>query len=92
MYHHNPCFHSNQAVADLRRRFVSTAFLCRASTTALFLAIVCLTVRPPKRGFPRPNCHSHGLTSYTLLPRLPSTSAESAQPNGKPETLRLLNL
>ncbi len=55
---------------------------------------VCLTgsVRPPRRGLPRPNCHSQGLTSYTLLPRLPSAAAESAQPCGKPESLRLLNM
>ena len=37
-------------------------------------------------------CHCRGFASYTLLPRLPSTAAESAQPNGKPESLRLLNL
>ncbi len=91
MYHNNPCFHSNQAGATLRFCFVSTAFLCRSSATSLLLAIVCSAVRPPKRGFPRPNCHSHWLTSYTLLPCLPSTAAESAQPDGKPESLRLLS-
>ena len=36
--------------------------------------------------------HSHRFTSYTLLPRLPPASAESAQQNGKPESLRLLNM
>ncbi len=92
MYHHNPWFHSNQAAAALRRRFVSAAFLCSSLTKALFLAIVCSIFRPPKRGFPRPNCHSHRFTSYTLLPGPPSTTAESAQPNGKPESLRFLNM
>jgi hypothetical protein len=57
------------------------------------------TVRlgPSRRGLPRPtrNCHrdSHGLTSYTLLPRLPlaSASAVLAQPKGTPDPLCLLN-
>ena len=29
------------------------------------------------------NCHSHWFASNTLLPRLPSTAAESEQPKGK---------
>ena len=62
------------------------------AVSSLLLAIVCSIVRPPKRGLPRPNCHSHRFTSYTSLSRLPSTAAESAQPNGKPESLRLLNM
>jgi hypothetical protein len=39
-----------------------------------------LTYRVPRRGLPRPNCHSHGFTSYTLLPRLPSAAAVSQMP------------
>ncbi len=49
-------------------------------------------VRLPSRGLPSPNCHSHGLTSWTLLPRRPSVAAVSAQPYGKPESLRFLNM
>ena len=49
-------------------------------------------VRPPRQGLPRPNCHSHVLASKTLLQRLPSTAAESAQPIGNPEFLFLLYL
>ena len=32
-------------------------------------------------GLPRPNCHSHGLTSYKLLPLRPSAAVASAFPN-----------
>jgi hypothetical protein len=53
---------------------------------------VSATVRPPRLGLPRPNCHSQGLTSLTLLPRLPSDAAALAQPNGMQESLRSLNL
>ncbi len=57
---------------------------------------VSSTVRPPRHGLPLPKFHSQVLTSYTLLPRLPSESeaAESAQPMpvGNPETLVLAEL
>jgi hypothetical protein len=36
---------------------------------------------------PRPNCHSHGFTSYTLLPSQPSAAAVSQLPTGKPNLL-----
>jgi hypothetical protein len=53
----------------LRRRFVSAAFLCSASATAVFLAIVCSIVRPPKRGLPRPTTatgfpHTHCCVAF----------------------------
>ena len=44
------------------------------------------------RGLPRPNCHSHGLTSYTLLPLLPSAAAASAVPNWNALPFRCRNL
>ncbi len=52
------------------------------AATALLFAIVCSTVRPPKRGFPRPNCHNHGFTSYTLLPTF---HPQQQSLHGKPE-------
>ncbi len=71
-------FTSNQALSTLQCRRVSHPRLSLSSRAAFFLSVVSLTVRPPRRGLPRPNCHSQGLTSYTLLPRLPSAAAESA--------------
>jgi hypothetical protein len=53
---------------------------------------VSSTVRPPRHGLPRPKFHSQVLTSYTLLLRLPSEAAVSAQPMGNPETLVLAEL
>ena len=87
-----PLFTSSQDLSDLRCQRVSQARLNFSSRAALFLSAVSLTVRPPRRGLPRPNCHSQGLTSYTLLPRLPSAAAESAQPYGKPESFRTVAL
>ena len=52
-----------------------------------FLSSVFSTDRPPRRSLPRPNCHSHGFTSYTWLPRWPSAAAESQLPTGKPDLL-----
>ena len=63
IYWEIPPFTWNQAQAVLRARFVSAARLCRASLATFFLSPVCSTDRPPRRGLPRPNCHSHGLTS-----------------------------
>ncbi len=57
---------------------------------AMLVRVVSSTLSTHRRGLLRPNCHIHGLTSYTLLQRLPSTAAELAQPIGKPESLRLL--
>ncbi len=78
----------------LRRLRVSVArrlFTCRAAS---LLSSVSSHDRPPKRGLPRPNCHSHWFTSHSdkLLPHLPSATAESQQPTGKPEHLCWLYL
>ncbi len=53
-------------------------------------AAVCSMVSP-RRGFPRPNCHIHNLTSWIMLPRLPSAAAASGQPNRNLESWGLLN-
>ncbi len=49
---------------------------------------------PQLTGHPGAACHAKiataGLTLKTFLPRLPSTAAASAQPNGKQDALRLL--
>ena len=56
-----PLFTSNQPGAVLRTRFGSAAR--RASLAAAScLAWVCTMDRPPRRGLPRPNDHSHELT------------------------------
>ncbi len=55
--------------------------------SSLLLAPVFSTDRPPRRGLPRPNCHSHKFTSYKLLPRRPSATAVSQLPTGKPDVL-----
>ena len=84
----------DDALAAFLRRRVSTARLTRtcSSCLALFLTAVSATERPPTRGLPRPNIQSQWLTSYTLLPRLPSALALSALPMGKADPLCLLNL
>jgi hypothetical protein len=81
----------DHAPSALRRLRVSADLLAFFWRTVFFLMAVSSMVRPPRRGLPRPNFHSHWLSSYTLLPRLPSAAAESAQPTGKPEPLNLLN-
>ncbi len=53
----------NQAGFALWWHTVSAARLCCALLTPSFLSVVSSMVRPPRRGLPRPNCHSHGLTS-----------------------------
>ncbi len=58
-----PFFTATQALSALQRRRVSQPRLNFPSRAAVFLSVVSLTVRPPRRGLPRPNCHSHGLTS-----------------------------
>ena len=70
-----PHFISNQALSALRRRRVSAP--CSTSTfwVASFLSSVSSTDRPPRRGLPHANRHSHWFTSYTLLPRWPSAAA-----------------
>ena len=82
----------DHAPSSLRRLRVSAERLAWSYLTVFFRTEVSSTVRPPRRGFPRPKFHSQVLTSYTLQPRLPSEAAESAQPMGNPETLSLLNL
>ena len=84
--------HSHQAQSALRRRRVSAPRRFRSFRAASFLSSVFSTDRPPRRGLPRPNCHSHAFTSYTLLPRRPSAAAESQVPTGKPDLLCWLYL
>ena len=73
--HKTHALHFDDALAAFLRRRVSTARLTCSSCPALFLTAVSATERPPRRGLPRPNIQSQWLTSYTLLPRLPSTPA-----------------
>ena len=62
--------------------WVSTAHFAPSFATAMRRSSVSATDRPPRRGLPRPNCHSHWLISYTLLPFQPDSSAASASPCG----------
>ena len=82
----------DHALSSLRRLRVSAERLAWSFRTVSFRMAVSSTVRPPRRGLPLPKFHSQVLTSYTLLPRLTSEAAESAQPMGNPEPLCLLNL
>ncbi len=66
-------FHFNHALSAFWLRRVFTARLTCSSRPASFFKVVSYTVRPPRRALPRPNCHRHRLTSYTLLPRLSYT-------------------
>jgi hypothetical protein len=61
--------------------FLPHGSLLHSQTTQAWLA----TAKVPHTG-------SQVFTSYTLLPRLPSEAAESAQPMGNPQPLCLLNL
>ncbi len=72
-----PHFISHQARSALQHRRVSAPPRRRSSSfwEASIMSPVFSTDRPPRRGLPRPNCHSHWFTSYTLLPRLPSAAA-----------------
>ncbi len=85
-------FHFDDALAAFRRLRVSTARLTYSTRAASFFRAVSSTDRLPRRGLSRTNIQSQVLTSYTLLPRLPSASAVSALPMGKPDPLCLLNL
>ncbi len=64
--------------------------LCRTLGLVFFYRF--FLIANSRRGLLRPKFHCHVLTSYTLLPRLPSEAVESAQPKGKTEPLWLLNL
>ena len=95
MYHH--IFHSNQGGAALQRRFVSAAFFCCASPTALFLATVCSIVRPPKRGLPQPNCpgqqpqvYRHTAASPSIHSSRVSTTEQEAHPSSCSLETRIL--
>ena len=84
--------HSSPQLAASRRPGLMTPLRpCPDDHVAPFLG---LRDRPPMRGLPRPNCHSDGLTSYTLLPSRPSAAAASAVPNWSalPLTRRCCNL
>ena len=82
----------DHAPSSLRRLRVSAERLAWSFLTVSFRTVVSSTVRPPRRGFPRPKFHSQVLTSYTLQPRLSSAAAGSALPMENPEPLCLLNL
>ena len=85
-------FHQARSAGALRRQRVSAPRRLLSCRAASFLSSVSSHDRPPRRGLSRPNCHSHGFTSYTLLPRLPSAAAVSQLPAGKPEPLCWLYL
>ena len=72
-----PHFISHQAQSALRRRRVSAPRKSSSFWAAFFLAPVFSIDRPPRRGLPHPNCHSHQFTSYALLPSLPLAAAVS---------------
>ena len=71
---------------------VSWLLIEPALLTVMRLPSVSDTDRAPMRGLPLPNCLSHWLTSYTLLPQLPSAAATSAVPYWNLLPLRCLNL
>jgi hypothetical protein len=81
----------NQALSALRHRRVSTPRtpVCCSRRAFFFLSIVSSTLRPLRQGLPRPNCQGQGFNSYTLLPRLPSTAAVSAQHIANPESFKV---
>ncbi len=56
-------FISNQALSPLRPSLVSFQSLSDALRADSCLSEVSSTVKPPRRGLQRPNCHSHVLTS-----------------------------
>ena len=72
------------ALGALRRLRVRVSWprLAPPCFTAMRRSSLSATDRFPRRGLPRPNCHSHLLISYTLLPFLPDSSAASASPCG----------
>ncbi len=76
--------HSNQAQPPLLPSWVSFLRLSDDLLAASFFSAVSSIVSPPMRGLPSPNCHNHGLTLQTLLPRLPPSAAASAQSNSLP--------
>ena len=55
-----------RALRRLRTR-VATALFAPSFATAMRHSSVSATNRPPRRGWARPNCHSHWLISYTLV-------------------------
>ena len=58
-----PHFTYHQARSALRRLRVSAPRRFLSYRNASFLSSVSSHDRPPRRGLPRPNCHSHGFTS-----------------------------
>ena len=71
-----------RALRCLRAR-VATALFAPSFANAMRRSSLSATDRPPRRGLPRPNCHScRWLISYTLIPFLPDSSAASASPCG----------
>ena len=53
-----PCSAALRALQRLRAR-VATALFAPSFATAMRRSSVSATDRPPQRGLPRPNCHSH---------------------------------
>ncbi len=82
-----PHFTSHQAQSALQCLRVSAQHRLSSFRAASFLSSVFSTDRPPRSGLPRPNCHSHRFTSYTLLPHLPSAASVSQVPAGKTDLL-----
>jgi hypothetical protein len=84
-----PHFTSHQAQSALQCLLVSAQRRLSSLRAASFLSSVFSTDRPPRRGLPRPNCHSHRFTvnSYTLLPHRPSAASVSQVPAGKTDLL-----
>ncbi len=93
-YWYRNTLHLNHVLSTFRRRRVSIERLDCSSRPASFFRAVSSTVSPPRLGLPRPNRHSHWLTSYTLalLPNLSSAVAVLVQPLERPVPLCLLNL
>ena len=86
-------FQSSRDPAALRtlqrlQALVATALFAPSFATAMRCSSVSAADRPPRRGLPRPNCHSHWLISYTLARDVASHSAQlvgcTCQPMWKP--------
>ena len=71
LFQRGPCRLESLAVP---LALVATALFAPSFATAMCRSSVSATDRPPRRGLPRSNCHSHWLISHTLLPFLPNSS------------------
>ena len=90
-----PCRLESFAAPSAR---VATALFAPSFATAMRRSSVSATDRPPRRGLPRPNCHSHWLISYTLERDVASESLPAqlvgfiCQPMWKPAAPVLVEL